>query len=212
MDVSLVIFTESKVWTIMKINISLENVSLFYWFVTCLLICISKSVLATYSRFCGSGSHILTYPHNESCINNVFIARLFFFKLTALRNILNNTLWSENEMYNNVQSCVMGYKYVIYIIWRDQLGYCKTWQLIQAVIINNNKVRKTISLESWFCCYICEICMLCCFILLGQYVGIYECCHLVCKKNPKNKSAIISLFGKKCFPCKHYVPRSFLLV
>ena len=42
-----------------KVNLSLENFFVFYWFVTCLLAFISKSVLGTYGGFCGSGSHIV---------------------------------------------------------------------------------------------------------------------------------------------------------
>ncbi len=45
-------FTHEKPIFILKIP------CVFYCFVTCLLACISKSVLWTYGRFCGSGSHI----------------------------------------------------------------------------------------------------------------------------------------------------------
>ncbi len=41
-----------------KINLTVKNSFVFYWFMTCLLACISKSVLATYGGFCGSGSHL----------------------------------------------------------------------------------------------------------------------------------------------------------
>ncbi len=57
-DVSFVIFAWS--FTYEKWTFSLENSFVFFWFVTCLLVCISKNVLATYSRFCGAGSHIVT--------------------------------------------------------------------------------------------------------------------------------------------------------
>ena len=51
-----------KVSPMYEKSIFLLKISLFFnWFVTCLLACNSKSVLATYGWFCGSGSHFQSY-------------------------------------------------------------------------------------------------------------------------------------------------------
>ncbi len=52
----------------------------FYWFVTCFLACIWKSVLMTYNRFTGSGSHL-----NVSSISGY-----------SRKNLYIPTLWKHN--------------------------------------------------------------------------------------------------------------------
>ena len=99
-----------------KINISLENPFVFYLFVTNLLACISKSVLATYGGFVGGGHILYCILPSISDVATITSAQ----DILVLKLICDYQMkWCELLIFRKHWSFASGTLYCSIRIWSD---------------------------------------------------------------------------------------------